>query len=458
MPSQEVPGMMSKQNPLQFKRVLNLGHLVLFGVTFVGTTAPFPVFGIVSGISRGHMALAYLIAMAAMLLTALSYARMAEAFPVAGSAYSYARLTLHPLAGFLTGWLMLLDYSLIPLMSVIYGALTASRFVPQVPYGLWLVLFGSAITLMNWFGLKVTNRANFVMTAIMGAVVAYFASAAIVALRAGAGEGVLFSTKPFYNPDQFSVRAVMAGTSIAVYSYLGFDGISTLAEDSYNPTKDVGRATVLVCLVSAALFVLQAYLGQLVWPDFTSYPQVETAFLDVSRRAGGAALFSAVSVALLVACIASAVTGQASASRLLFGMGRDHLLPSRIFAYIHPKYSTPTYGVLAVGVVTTLGGFLFSFQLAAEAINFGALLGFTSVNLSVISHYFVRGKPRGLGTLRNLVLPLAGCAVCLSIFANLSITAKLIGATWCAAGMIYAAAITGGFRRGLETMLPKHLD
>ena len=173
--------------------------------------------------------------MAAMLLTALSYARMAEAFPVAGSAYSYARRTLHPLAGFLTGWLMLLDYSLIPLMSVIYGALTASRFVPEVPYGVWLVLFGLAITLMNWFGLKVTNRANFVMTAIMGVVVAYFASAAIMALRAGAGEGVLFSTKPFYNPEQFSIRAVMAGTSIAVYSYLGFDGISTLAEDAYNP-------------------------------------------------------------------------------------------------------------------------------------------------------------------------------------------------------------------------------
>src|SRR5437879_312600 len=224
-----------------------------------------------------------------MLLTALSYARMAEAVPVAGSAYSYARWTLHPLAGFLTGWLMLLDYSLIPLMSVIYGALTASRFVPQVPYAVWLLLFGSAITLMIWFGLKITNRANFVMTAIMGAVVVYFASAAIFALRAG-GEGVLFSVKPFYNPDQFSVRAVMAGTSIAVYSYLGFDGISTLAEDAYNPRRDVGRATVIVCLISAVVFVLQAYLGQLVWPDFTSYPRVETAFLDVSRRSGGAAL------------------------------------------------------------------------------------------------------------------------------------------------------------------------
>src|SRR2546422_5786623 len=236
--------MTSKESSPQFTRVLTLGELVLFGITFVGPTAPFPVFGIVSSISRGHMALAYLIAMAAMLLTALSYARMAEAFPVAGSAYSYARQTLHPLAGFLTGWLMLLDYSLIPLMSVIYGALTATRFVPEVPYGVWLVIFGVAITLMNWFGLKVTNRANFVMTAIMGVVVAYFVSAAIAALRAGAGEGVLFSTKPFYNPDQFSVGAVMAGTSIAGFSYLGFDGISKLAEDAYQPTRGIGRATV----------------------------------------------------------------------------------------------------------------------------------------------------------------------------------------------------------------------
>src|SRR5437879_4352706 len=204
-------------------------------------------------------------------------------------------------------------------------------------------------------------------------------------------------------------------------------------------------------LISAVVFVLQAYLGQLVWPDFTSYPRVETAFLDVSRRSGGAALLSAVSLVLLVACVASAVTGQASASRLLFGMSRDRLLP-RVFAYIHPKYSTPTYGVLAVGIVTTLGGFLFSFQIAAEAINFGALLGFMSVNLSVISHYFVKEKSRGPGTLGNLVLPVAGAAVCLYIFANLSGTAMLIGASWSAIGIVYAAVITRGFRRRLNTL------
>jgi amino acid transporter len=341
-------------------------------------------------------------------------------------------------------------------MSVIYGALTASRFVPEVPYGVWLVFLGLTITLMNWFGLKVTNRANFVMTAIMGIVVAYFVSAAVVALRAGAGEGALFSTKPFYNPDQFSLGAVMSGTSIAVFSYLGFDGISTLAEDAYQPTRDIGRATVLVCLLSAGIFILLAYLGQLLWPDFASYPRVETAFLDVSQRAGGAALLFAVSLVLLVACVASAVTGQASASRLLFGMSRDRLLPPQIFAYIHPKYSTPSYGVLAVGVVTILGGFFLSFQLAAEAVNFGALLGFMAVNLSVISHCFVRGEKRARGVFRNFALPLAGFAVCLYIFANLSSTAKAIGASWSAAGLLYAAFLTGGFKRPLAERQPPH--
>jgi len=403
-----------------FRRFFRLRDLVLFGITFVGPTAPFPVFGIVSSVSKGHMALAYVIALMAMVLTAISYGRMTAAFPVAGSAYSYTRRALHPVAGFFAGWTMLLDYVLIPLMSVIYISLTMGRLVPQVPYGVWLVLTAVVITGSNLFGLKITNRANFVMTAIMVVSVVWFVSAAIGALLRGVGAGVLVSTQPFYNPAQFSFPAVMAGTSIAAYSYLGFDGISTLAEDSRDPRRDIGRATVLVCLIAAAMFILQAYLGQLLWPDFRTYPAVDTAFLDLSRLAGGLSLFSFVSFVLLVAGMASAVAGQASASRLLYGMGRDRVLPARIFTYIHPKYSTPTFGVLTVGVASILGGFLLSFQLAAEAINFGALLGFMCVNLSVIRHYFVRGRERGIGgTIRNLLLPGAGFLVCLYVFVNL---------------------------------------
>ena len=436
--------MTATQEPTHLKRILDLRMLVLFGLTFVGPTAPFPMFGIVSSISRGHMALAYLLAMVCMSLTAYSYGRMATAFPAAGSAYTYAQQTLHPLVGFLTGWVMLLDYVLIPLMSVIYLSLTAQRYFTDVPLAVWLVLFSAAITVMNLFGLKFANRANFVMTAIMLGVLAWFIAAAVHALQGGTGAGVLLSTQPFFHPATFSIGAVMSATSVAAYSYLGFDGISTLAEDARNPKRDIGRATVIVCLCCGVLFILQAYLGQLVWPDFTSFPNVETAFLDVSRRVGGANLMLFVSIALVVAGIASAVTGQASASRLLYGMGRDRLLPS-MFAYIHPKYSTPTYGVLSMGVVTLGCAFLLSFQLAAEAINFGALLGFMCVNLSVISHFYIRDQHGKRNPVGNLILPAAGFLVCLLIFVNLSRTATIIGTVWLVTGFVYIAVRTRGF-------------
>jgi amino acid transporter len=437
--------------PRQLKRIMSLGQLVLFGIAFVGPTAPFPMFGIVDTVSHGHMALAYTVGMLAMIITAYGYGKMSSVFPAAGSAYTYAQRSLHPLAGYLTGWTMMLDYLLLPLMSVIYLAITAHRFIPVVPKGVWLVFFALGITIVNFFGLKVTNRANFIMTAIMTAILGGFLVAAVTALVRGAGMGVLFSLKPFYDPANFSVSALMAGTSIAAFSYLGFDGVSTLAEDSRHPTRDIGRATVIVCLACGLMFIAQAYFGQLAWPNFRTFPDVDTAFLDISRLVGGVRLMSMVTLALVVGGIASAVTGQASASRLLFGMGRDELLPSRIFAYIHPKYSTPTYAVLSMGVITLLAGFFFSFQKAAEAINFGALLGFMCVNLSVISHYYIRLKlRRGFYFVSNLLVPAAGFVVCLYIFLNLSVTAKWIGTVWAVVGMIYIAIRTSGFRKELR--------
>ena len=438
--------MNSQEKRPELRRVLGVWGLVLFGVAFVCPTAPFPMFGIVSSISKGHMALAYLFAMTAMVLTAIGYGRMASAYPSAGSAYTYARRTLHPAAGFVVGWTMLLDYVLMPLMSVIYMALTAERFVPWVPHGAWLVIFAVGITVTNLFGLKVTNRANFVMTVIMTVSVVWFVAAAIKGLSSGIGAGTLLSLKPFYNRPAFSLPAVMTATSIAAFSFLGFDGVSTLAEDSHNPTRDIGRATILVCMICGVLFILQAYLGQLVWPNFASYPKTETAFMDVSRLVGGNPLFLLVSFVLMVA-------GIASASRLLLGMGRDRLLPPRIFAYVHPKYSTPTYGILSMGVVTLAGGFLLSFQLAAEAINFGALIGFMAVNLSVISHYFLkRGERRGLAIFTNLLVPIAGFLVCFYIFGHLSNTAKVIGIVWCLVGLVHACILTRGFRLKLASL------
>jgi len=432
-----------------FKRVLSLWDLVLFGIAFVSPTAPYALFGIVADKSNGHVPLVYLVAMVAMSFTAVSYGRMATAYPEPGSTYTFASKALHPNVGFFAGWGMILDYILIPLLSIIYVGLTGSRLLPHVPYVVWVIATAVAITAINLRGIEMTARANLVLNIIMIASLVWFAATAIAAL-AGGGGGALLSSRPFYNPEVFSGSSLMGAASIAVLSFLGFDGISTLAEDARNGSRDIARATVLVCLICGGLFIGQTYLAQMVWPDYKTFPQVETAFMDVSRRVGGDSLFYFVSLALVVAGLGSSITGQASASRLLCGMGRDRLLPQRLFGYVHPKLGTPVYSVLLMGVVHLLGAAFLKFGEAAEVINFGAFVGFMTVNLAVIRHYFLRLKQRsGIQFLLNLVFPSLGFGICFYIWLNLSHFSLRLGAAWMALGFLYLLILTRGFRRSL---------
>lgn len=430
-----------------FKRVLSLWDLVLFGLAFVGPTAPYSMFGIATVKSRGHLPLVYLLAMVVMSLTAISYGRMAAVYPEAGSTYAYASKGLNPYLGFLAGWGMILDYVLIPLLSVIYVGLTAFKLVPQVPYWTWAVLAAAGITLINLRGIRVTARANLVLNAIMIGSLAWFVLAALRALLNGVGEGVLFSSKPFYSPEHFEWKPILGATSLAALSYLGFDGISTLSEEAKNPGKDIWRATLLVCCVAGGLFVLQSYLGQMVWPDYAAFHPVETAFMDIGNRIGGAPLYLCISLVLLVGGLASAITGQASASRLLVGMGRDALLPRKFFAYVHPRLGTPVYSVLLMGSIHLAGALVLRYIDAAELVNFGALLGFMLVNLAVVRHFFFRLQQRAIGL--NLVIPLAAFSVCLCLWVNLSEFALKLGALWLILGVIHLLILTRGFRRNL---------
>ncbi len=440
-----------------FKRVLTLWDLVLFGLAFVGPTAPYSMFGIATAKSHGHLPLVYLIAMLAMSLTAISYGRMASAFPEAGSTYAYATKALHPNIGYFAGWGMILDYILIPLLSVIFVGLTLAKLVPQVPYWVWAVVTAVCITTTNLRGIKVTARANTVLNAIMVGSLVWFVVMAVRALAAGVGESRLLSLKPFYNPAEFSPIAIMGATSLAALSFLGFDGISTLSEDAKNPKRDIWRATVLVCLIAGGLFILQSYLGQMVWPDYRTFSPVETAFMDIGRRIGGEALLYCISFVLLVGGLASAITGQASASRLLYGMGADHLLPRRIFAYVHPKLGTPVYSVLLMGGIHLAGALFLRYTEAAELVNFGALLGFMAVNLCVWRLHFCRlGERRGRDAVVNLVLPVLAFAVCFGIWLNLSRFALVLGTVWMGTGLLYLAFLTRGFRKALaELRLPQ---
>lgn len=429
------------------RRVLTRWDLILYGLVFLTPTAAYPVFGIVQITSHGHAALSYLVAMCAMLFTAASYGKMSSAFPSAGSTYTYAQEALSPYVGFMAGWAMILDYFLIPLLSVVYAALTANRMLPAVPYFVWAILFTVLITVINIHGIRMTARAGNVMIVLMTACAIYFAVAAAYWVVAHRGWHGLFVFHAIYNPGQFAMHPLMLGAAIASLSYIGFDGISTLAEDTINPERDISAATIWVCVIQTVFCFITVYLAALVWPDFHTFPNPDTAILDVGRVAGGAWLMGSLIFILLVAGLASALTGQAGASRLLLGMGRDGVISRRIFAHIDPKFSTPVRGIYLMGAVSLVGALLLRFQLVVELLNFGAFIGFILVNLSVIRHFYIRqGERRGLALFSNLILPLCGAVVCSYVFVNLTWEAKLTGGCWLAIGAIYLAIITRGFR------------
>ncbi|MGH9325250.1 MAG: APC family permease [Terriglobia bacterium] len=431
----------------QFKRVLRLRDLIIYGLVILTPTAPYPVYGIIEKVSLGHAALAYLVAMVAMLFTAASYGKMSAAFPAAGSTYTYAQRALNEHIGFLAGWSMMLDYFLIPLLSVIYSALIAARYVPQVPYLVWAIFFTIAITLVNLRGISMTARASNVMMVILGLSAILFVVLAVHFVTHAEGWGGLVVPRAIYNPTTFKLRPMMLGAGIATLSYIGFDAVSTLAEDVENPERNITIAIISVCIMQAVFCVVQVYLAEIVWPNYHTFPNVDTAILDIGKVMGGPWMMGWITFVLLVAGLASAMTGQAGASRLLFGMGRDGVISRRIFAYVDEKHSTPTRSIYVMGGITLVGAILIRFQLAVELLNFGAFVGFILVNLSVIRHYYLRRRQRsGVSFVTNLIFPALGALVCTYVWMSLSADAKLVGFIWLGAGVIYLAYLTKGFR------------
>lgn len=424
--------------PVRLKPVLSLWALVLFGLAFVGPTAPYTFFGVGAVESHGHFAMVYLVATIAVSFTAMSYGKMATAFPEAGSAYTYASKSIHPIVGYLTGWVMTLDYILMPMLCVIIVGATSHKLLPEVPYSAWVVLASVAITALNLRGIEMTSRATAIFNVILAVSIIWFLTAAVWALVDGMGRGTLFSFEPFYSTHDFSWRAVMAATPVAVLSFLGFDGISTLAEDSKEPQKNVARAILMVCCIAGFLFVLQTYLGQLIWPDYRTFSSVETAFSDIGGKIGGPALAYLIALLVVAQAWASGIASQASASRLLYAMARDRKLPHTLFGYLHPRLRTPTYSMALMGGIALVGGLLLNLDKAAELVNFGACAGFMMVNLAVIGHYFLRRGERGAGDLwKYLFSPVIGFLVCLWIWLSVSPLAMMVGAVWSGLGIAY---------------------
>ena len=419
----------------QLRRVLTTKDLIIYGMIFMVPIAPFGVFGFVWAEAKGMVPLAYLLGLIGMFFTALSYAAMSRAFPLAGSVYTYAQRGLHEIAGFFSGWLILLDYILVPALLYLISAVALRPIFPGVPAWAWLVGFISFNGFVNFLGIEFTARVNRYMLIMELATLGLFVVLGLTALYGGAGAGAL-TLQPIYDPQVFSAATVAGATSIAVLSFLGFDGISTLAEESRGNQGAVGRATVLSLALIGALFMLQTWIATDLARGM-HFASSDTAFYEVAQRAGGPPLRLITILATVIAsAIANAMAAQAAVSRILFAMARDGKLPA-LLARVHPRYQTPYISTLAVAVVSLLVGLFFADHLddLSRVVNFGALTGFVLLHLSVITHYFIRS--RSGDWLRHVVCPLTGLSIIVYVLYEMDRAAKILGVCWIAMGILY---------------------
>jgi amino acid transporter len=432
----------------QLCRALTTWDLVVYGMIFMVPIAPFSPFGFVWHDAKGMVPLAYLIGLIGMFFTAVSYAEMSRAFPLAGSVYTYAARGLHDLAGFFSGWLILLDYILVPALLYLFSAVALRPLFPNVPEWMWLAGFIGFNAGVNLLGIQFTARVNRYLLGLEIVVLAVFVVIGLRALHAGAGAGGL-TLKPLYDPDVFSLSTVVGATSIAVLSFLGFDGISTLAEESNGGESSVGRAVVLSLALVGALFMVQTWIAADLARGM-QFSTPETAFFEIAERAGGAWLRLICIVAVVIAsAIANAIAAQAAVSRILFAMARDGKLPA-VLAKVHPRYKTPYVSTLAVAFVSLLVGLLFSSRMddLARIVNFGALTSFLLLHLSVINHFFIR--QRSGDWLRHAISPLLGAAVIGFVLYEMDRSAKIMGACWIAVGVAYYLVLTLVLKKSVE--------
>ncbi len=451
------PGTSVSLETPRLKRALTLWNLIIIGIIIIQPTAPMGIYGVISNKAQGHVVTTILIAMVAMLFTAISYGRMARAYPSAGSAYTYVGQEIHPSLGYITGWSMVMDYVLNPLICVAFCAKAAMNILPVFPYYVWIVFFAALFTMLNLRGIKTSAQINEWLCAGMVVVVLIFFGAVIRYIWGFQTYGPGFFTNPFYDPETFKTSRLFAGTSVAVLTYIGFDGISTLSEETENPKRNILLATVIVCLIAGTLSGLEVYAAQLVWGSKT-FPidQVESAFALISKQAGGIILFHVINFTLLVANMGSGMGAQLAAGRLLYGMGRGNALPKSFFGAIEPKRRIPRNNIIAVGTFALLGAALLEFfaaklgggayEIGAQALNFGAFIAFMGVNASSFTRYWLKAERKTLG---NLLPPVLGFLICGYIWLMLSTPAQIVGAIWMGAGILYGAIKTKGFRSEL---------
>ncbi len=426
---------------------LSYSGLVIFGVSYMAPAIVIATFGVIAVLSQGATVLAYAVATVAMLLTALSYGKLARAFPTSGSIYTYARGTLGSHAGFLAGWVILLDYLFLPMVAWLITGLYISVQFPFLPSWGWGIAIIAVTTIVNIIGVRLADRLNRVLLVI---VLLAVAAAVVGGTVFAASEG--HAVAPAILPADLALPAVVAGAAVAAYSFLGFDAVSTLSEEVKDARRNVPRAIVAVVLIGGGIFILVAFVLQWAHPGF-DFAAPDTAGFEIMGVIGGPVFAGFVNAAMLIGTIASCLAVQASGSRLLFVMGRDGVLPRRIFGRLSARFRTPVVSLLIIAAIGVAGQ-LFTVGDATSLINFGAFLAFATANVCVIVLWTrAPERPRaGGGVIGWILVPIAGVVVDLFLLANLSPLALGIGSAWVVLGLVVLAVLTRGFRRPVPSI------
>lgn len=431
-------------------RTLGLGSVVLFGLAYMTPLIVLGIFGIIAETTAGATPSAYVVALVAMVFTAWSYGRMSIAYPVAGSAYTYVRKTIDSRVGFLVGWAVLLDYVFLPFVIWLFGAVYLQAQFPDVPFWVWIALFIVTTTILNVLGIRVASKANFLLMAFQILVIALFIVLSLANIFSTGGAGSWFSVQPFIGEGS-DFALITAGAAIAAYSFLGFDAVTTLTEETVNPRRTIPRAIMLTAILGGSIFIVVAYTTQLVHPGGT-FDDAASAAFDIAQLIGGS-LFGAIFLAgVVLAQFSSGLAAQASASRLMFAMGRDHVLPHRFFGAINPKYRTPMLNILLIAVIGLLA-LVFDPATSTSFINFGAFTAFTFVNLSVIA-YFIREHQAGRKhhPVAYVVIPAVGALIDAWLLLQLDANAIRLGLIWLAIGLVALLILTRFFTRPTPEM------
>ncbi|MCX3285255.1 APC family permease [Streptomyces sp. NEAU-H22] len=439
------------------RRSLGFRDLVVYGLLFIAPMAPVGVFGTLDAKSHGAVALVYVVATIAMAFTAFSYAQMVRVVPQAGSVFAYARAGLGNGAGFVAGWMAMLDYVLIPAVAYLFSGVAMNALVPEVSRWVWTALAVVVTTLLNLWGVRAAARVGFLVLAMEVVVLVVFVVSAIVVLaRDGAERGWLSPLTGDGSQGAFALSAVLGAVSVAVLSYLGFDAIASFAEEVTGGSAKIARALLFCLALAGVLFIAQTYLVALLEPVSSARLAAEpgrqgSAFYDTLDASVGTWLHDLVAVSKAIGAAFAALAGQAAAGRLLFAMGRDRRLPHLLSRTHH---GVPRVALLCAAVVTLVAAVWAArrddgMDQLVSVVDIGALTAFTLLHASVVGWFAVGRRGGPVIWWRHVLAPVAGAAITVAVIVEASGTAQVVGVVWLVLGL--AVLAVQGSRRAVPS-------